>query len=73
MKIKKPNNMSIFMTKDDANSGTEDKAWVVKQYDLSMSHPNHTILANIFLYNFQNLHLKPQSMDANVLVLILIN
>ena len=36
MKIKKPNNMSIFMTKDDANSGSEDKAWVVKQYDLSM-------------------------------------
>ena len=48
MKIKKSNNISIFMTKDDANSGTEDKAWVVKQYDLSKSHPNHTTLANIF-------------------------
>ena len=26
MKIKKSNNISIFMTKDDANSGSEDKA-----------------------------------------------
>ena len=47
MKIKKSNNISIFMTKDDANSGSEDKAWAVKQYDLSKSHPNHTTLANI--------------------------
>ena len=48
MKIKKSNNISIFMTKDDANSGSEDKAWAVKQYNLSKSHPNHTTLANIF-------------------------
>ena len=48
MKIKKSNNISIFMTKDDANSGSEDKAWAVKQYNLSKSHPNHTRLANIF-------------------------
>ena len=26
MKIKKSNNISIFMTKDNANSGSEDKA-----------------------------------------------
>ena len=26
MKIKKSNNISIFMTKDDANGGSEDKA-----------------------------------------------
>ena len=74
MKIKKSNNISIFMTKGDANSGSEDKAWAVKQYDLSKSHPNHTTLANTFQpYNFQNLHLKPQSMEADVLVLIFIN
>ena len=36
------------MTKGDANSGSEDKAWAVKQYDLSKSHPNHTTLANTF-------------------------
>ena len=48
MKIKKSNNISIFMTKGDANSGSEDKAWAVKQYDLSKSHPNHTTLANTF-------------------------
>ena len=48
MKIKKSNNISIFMTKGDANSGSEDKAWAVKQFDLSKSHPNHTTLANIF-------------------------
>ena len=47
MKIKK-SNVSIFVTNDDANSGSEDKAWAVKQYDLSKSHPNHTTLANIF-------------------------
>ena len=48
MKIKKSNNISIFMTKDDASSESEDKAWALKQYDLSKSHPNHTTLANIF-------------------------
>ena len=48
MKIKKSNNISIFMTKDDANSESEDKAWAVKQYDQSKPHPNHTTLANIF-------------------------
>ena len=48
MKIKKSNNISIFVAKDDANFRSEDKAWVVKQYDLSKSHPNHTTLANIF-------------------------
>ena len=48
MKIKKSNNVSIFVTNDDANSGSEDKAWAVKQYDLSKLHPNHTTLANIF-------------------------
>lgn len=41
-------NIYIFMTKDDANFRSEDKAWAVKQYDLSKSHPNHTTLANIF-------------------------
>ena len=48
MKIKKSDNISIFMTKGDANGGSEDKAWAVKQFDLSKSHPNHTTLANTF-------------------------
>ena len=48
MKIKKSNNVSIFMTKDDVDFRSEDKAWAVKQYDLLKSHPNHTTLANIF-------------------------
>ena len=58
MKIKKSNNISIFVTNDDANSGSEDKAWAVKQYD-----PPDTPLWQIFFspYSFQNLHFKPQS------------
>ena len=62
MKIKKSNNVSIFVTNDDANSGSEDKAWAVKQYGLSKSHPI-TPHWQIFFspYNFQNLQFKPQS------------
>ena len=41
MKIKKSNNVPIFMTKDDTNNGSEDKTWAVKQYDPSKSHPTH--------------------------------
>ena len=38
--MKKSNNIStIFMTNDDANSGSEDKAWAVKQYDLYTFQP----------------------------------
>ena len=48
MKIKKSNNISIFMSKDNANSGSEDKAQTVKQCDLSKSHTNYTTLENIF-------------------------
>ena len=34
--------------KKKKNFRSEDKAWAIKQYDLSKSHAKHTTLANIF-------------------------